>query len=89
MADPKKRPIQSDPGLSDLEINKGFGDLEIRWSGFRRKSPRHFSMNVRAFVGPWIRGSPSNGRFWRKAVIAMANLDFAGFHCLDLTQTFP
>jgi hypothetical protein len=52
MADPKKRPIQSDPGLSDLEINKGFGDLEIRWSGFRRKSPRHFSMNVRAFVGP-------------------------------------
>jgi hypothetical protein len=67
MADPKKRPIQSDPGLSDLEINKGFGDLEIRWSGFRRKSPRHFSMNVRAFVGPWIRGSPSNGRFWRKA----------------------
>jgi hypothetical protein len=52
MADPKKRPIQSDPGLSDLEINKGFGDLEIRWSGFRRKSPRHFSMNARSFVGP-------------------------------------
>jgi hypothetical protein len=34
MADPKKRLIQSDRGLSDLEISKGDGGLEIRWSGF-------------------------------------------------------
>jgi hypothetical protein len=30
-----------------LSLNKGFGDLEIRWSGFRRKSPCHLPMNVR------------------------------------------
>jgi hypothetical protein len=28
-----------------------------------------------------------NDRFWRKAAIAMVNLDFAGFHWPDLTQT--
>ena len=30
-----------------------------------------------------------NGRFWREAVVRMCDLDFAGFHWLNLAQTFP
>jgi hypothetical protein len=29
------------------------------------------------------------GSFWREAVVGMCDLDFAGFHWLNLAQTSP
>jgi len=36
-------------------LNTGFGDLEIWWSDFDGKSPRHLFMTVGSLAGPHLR----------------------------------
>ena len=49
-------------------LNTGFGDLEIWWSDFDGKNPRHLFMTGGSLAGPESR---SNSRFWREAAIAL------------------